>query len=342
MRNAPNRVLLAFKAWEDRKKEMEPVIGSGAADERTMRQLELNHLRQARHLLQDKARPDEQPFMVLLRNQIKRLEKMQHPNLLSRLFFRLKDRLLDGPLYRRQKERKRNANLQALTAQLKNNGFGYLSGKLENHLPAELHKVSLPLGLRMNDNKAVRFGLQFEKDPYGNFHLERLECSLYKDGLKTHTGNYDMREWPDMNGNQAINLLEGRAVKQDFTDALGNERQRWVVSGPDGLQQYDTSHKFDINELLEKMPAITANKVELTRYLEMGQLAGARWKQDQYYQDIFLQADPAGRNLKIFDKDQKPVTAEELNVRAKQTLARSKEQMTVVPQIRKKVRHGIR
>jgi hypothetical protein len=68
MKAAVNRVLLAFKNWDERKKEMEPLIKAGVTDERTITGLQLEHLRQAKHRLNQTDRPDEKPFMSLLNN----------------------------------------------------------------------------------------------------------------------------------------------------------------------------------------------------------------------------------------------------------------------------------
>jgi hypothetical protein len=65
---AVNRVLLAFKTWEERKKEVEPLFKAGAADTGTLARLQLDHLRQAAHRLRRSVRPDEKPFMLLLNN----------------------------------------------------------------------------------------------------------------------------------------------------------------------------------------------------------------------------------------------------------------------------------
>lgn len=326
MKTAPNRVLLAFKAWEDRKKEMEPLVKSGAADERTLRQLQLDHLRQARHRLRKTARPDEQPFMALLNNQVSKLEKQLYSNLWVRLFLRLKDRLFDGPAYLKKMEQQRAENIGQLRAQLETKGFDYVGTKLEKHLPAEQPKVELPLTLRINEEKELRYGLQFEKDPYGNFQLDKIACSIHQNGNLARTNVIEVNEWPGIKANQLYHLLEGRPVRHTYQDALGRENSNWVTFGENGLQQFKGSDSFHVRKLLEDMPAIKTNKEELTHYLEQGQLVNARWKQEKYYQDIFIKADPANRTLQLLDSQSRPVTPVQLNERAKARIAAQKRE----------------
>ena len=338
MRTAPNRVLLAFKAWEDRKKEMEPLLKAGAGDERMLRQLQLDHLRQAQHQLRRTARPDEQPFTALLSNHIRKLEKQQYPNLFVRMLVRLKDRWVDGPAYLKRQEQQRAQNMSDLKKQLDATGFGYLSGKLENYLSADLIKVEVPLEARVNDHKGLKYGLQFEKDPYGSFQLDRIACSIYKDGHLARANVIEVNEWPGVKANQLYHLLEGRAVRQTHQDAQGGEKSNWVVFGEDGLQQCGTSNEFDVRKLLEGMPAITMNKDDLVRYLEQGQVIDARWKQGRDYQGISLEADPANQRLKMLDDNKQPVTPQQLNERAKERAAKEKKEQPV-QQIRQRVRH---
>ena len=341
MKTAPNRVLLAFKAWEDRKKEMEPLLKAGAGDERMLRQLQLDHLRQAQHELRKTARPDEQPFIALLTNHISKLEKQQYPNLLVRLLVRLKDQWIDGPAYLKRQEQQRTQNLSDLKKQLDTTGFKYLSGKLENYLSADLRKVEVPLETRLNEHKELKYGLQFEKDSYGNFQLDRIACSIYNDGHLARANVIELSECPGVKANQLYHLLEGRAVRHTHQDAQGKEKSNWVVFGEDGLQQCGTSNDFDVRKHLEAMPAITMNKDDLVRYLEQGQVIDASWKQGRNYQDISLEADPANCRLKLLDGSRQPVTPQQLNERAKELVTKEKQEKPV-QHFRQRSRQGQR
>ncbi|MES2108560.1 MAG: hypothetical protein V4577_07430 [Bacteroidota bacterium] len=340
MEKAQNRVLLAFKNWEDRKKEIEPLLEAGTADAQTLSSLQLDHLRQAKHRLRQTARPDEKPFMILLNNQIARLEKQLYPNLLRRVFSQLQDRLFDGPAYLRQQQLQRNNNMESLKLQLKEAGLGSIAGRLENHLDPELRSVAVPLACQLDPENRLTFTLYFEKGAQGDFQLESLHTALRYKGVIGQAHHFQLKDWPGLRANQAWSLLEGRALKQTYTDASGHETQRWVEMGKYGIQHYAPDYAFDIRTALNAMPAITRNKDELIRYLENGQQVPTHWKQGRQHQSIYIQADPANRCIKLLDDKLRPVTAEKLNQNLTRQDLKIKTLNVPVPKMRKGVKHG--
>ena len=97
-----NRVLLAFRTWDEKKNELQPIAKGGHLDDTLLNQLQLKHLREAAHRLRETVRPDEIPFMKLLDHHIRRLDEKVYPNILQRLYRRVKDSLIDGPAYRKK------------------------------------------------------------------------------------------------------------------------------------------------------------------------------------------------------------------------------------------------
>lgn len=338
MEKAANRVLLAFKTWEERKKDIEPMLKTGTADVLTLSRLQLDHLRQARHRLRQTARRDEKPFMILLNNQVARLEKQLYANPLIRMFSQLKDKFFDGPAYLKQQQRLRDNNIESLKIQLKDAGLGSIAGRLENHLDPELRSVAVPLACQLDPENRLTFTLYFEKDTQGDFQLESLHTALRYKGVIGQAHHFQLKDWPGLKANQAWSLLEGRALKQTYIDASGQEKQRWVEMGKYGIQHYAPDYVFDIRTALDAMPAITRNKEELIRYLENGQQVPTHWKQGRQYQSIYIQADPANRCIKLLDDKFRPVTAEKLN----QNLARQGLKVTTLSPPVQKMRKGVK
>jgi hypothetical protein len=338
MEKAVNRVLLAFKNWEEREKEIEPLLKAGTADAHTLSRLQLDHLRQARHRLHQTVRPDEKPFMLLLNNQVDRLEKQLYPNLLRRMFSQLKDRLFEGPVYLREQRQRRDNNIEKLKIYLRESGLGSIAGRLENHLDPELRSAAVPLACQLDPENRLTFTLYFEKDAQGDFQMESLHTALRYKGVIGQAYHFQLKDWPGLQANQAWSLLEGRALKQTYTDASGHETQRWVEMGKYGIQHYDPDYAFDIRTALHAMPAITRNKEELIRYLENGQQVLTHWKQGGQYQSIYVQADPANRSIKLLDDKLRPVTAEKLN----QNLARQGLKVKTPDVPTKKIRKAVK
>jgi len=333
-----NRVLLAFRTWEERKKEIEPLLKAGVADTNTLSRLQLDHLRQARHRLRQTARPDEKPFVILLNKQISRLEKQLYPNRFLRFFAQMKDLLFEGPAYLKEQQRLRNNNIESLKVQLKEAGLGSFGGRLEHHLDPDQKQIRLPLDCKLGPEKRLSFDLHFEKDAYGNFQLNRISGSLLQNDQLVRTHEFELRNWPDLKSNHIWSLLEGRALKQRYTDASGHENHRWVELGPQTPHYYAPDYAFDIKTALNAMPAITRNKEELIRYLENGQQVSAHWRQGRQYHPIYIQADPANRCIKLLDDKSRLVTAEKLN----QNIAKQGIKIKTLGEPVKKIRKGIK
>lgn len=340
MEKAVNRVLLAFKTWEDRKKELEPLLKAGAADTRVLTRLQLDHLRQAGHRLRQTLRADERPFLLLLNSQVRKLEKQLYPNLLRRLISQIKNRLWNGPVYLKQQRLKRDTNLEALKLQLREAGLGSLAGKLENHLSADQNVARIPLVCQLGLDKRLSLDLHFERDGHHDLQLHRISGNLFEQGILSRSQQFELADWPNLKTNQIWSLLEGRALKQQYTDASGHENQRWVELGSNGIQPYDPAYAFDIRTALAALPAITRNREELTKYLENGQQVSTQWKQGRSYQTIHIQADPANRCIKIFDEKLQPTTAEQLNQRMAQQACKVKTLQVPRQQTRKSLKAG--
>jgi hypothetical protein len=337
---AVNRVLLAFKNWEERKKEIEPLLKSGAADTGILARLQLIHLREAKHRLRQTARPDEQPFLLLLNNQVAKLEKQLYPNRLRRIISQLKDLLFDGPNYLKQVQLQRNNNMELLKIQLKDAGLGSLSGKLEHHLNPDQKQVRLPLDCQLGPGKRLTLDLNFAKDPHGNFQLTQIGGKLLENNKIIKSQEFELNDWPNLKTNQVWSLLEGRAMKQQYTDATGHENHRWVELGPNAVQHYSPDYGFDIRTALDALPAITRNKDELARYLENGQQVPTCWKHGRSYISIHVQADPANRTIKLLDDKLRPITAEKLNQQLVQQGPKVKVLSAQAQKIRKGVKNG--
>ncbi|UOE48736.1 hypothetical protein MTO98_30515 [Mucilaginibacter sp. SMC90] len=306
MKTMTNRVLLVFNDWEDKKKSMDPLIRAGAADDAGISRLQYHHLREARHLLVGTVRPDEKPFMLLLNKQIKNLERQLYPNPLVRYIQRLKDRYIDRPAFLEQQRIQRENNMIELKRILRNSGLGSMAGRLEDHLDQDRRQIDLAVGSQLEQDKKLGLNLHFEKDPYGNFQLTQIDGKLLHGSVEVSAYTFIKSDWPEIKVGQVRGLLEGRALKQQYLDFEGRERQRWVQLGFEGIREYHPDYAFDIGRALADFHALPPDKGEIIRLLENGQQVETQWKQHGQSHEVFLQADPANKMILLFDADYRP------------------------------------
>lgn len=330
-----NRVLQAFKSWEERKKQFEPILKAGGADERTASRLQLEFFRECRHRLRENVRPDEKPFLLLLHNHIAKLEKLQYPGLFRRTVSHLWNRLVTAPAFLKRESARHQMNLERLKEQLSQAGLGSISGKLDNHLSAHSDRVMLPLNCQLNAERQLSITVSFERDAHHNFHLDSLQANLLQNGERIKSHQFELEKWPGLNTGHILNLLDGRAIKQSFTDVSGQCNSRWIELGNEGIRHYDPVG-LKIDDLLEKMP-LTGNKPELLGLLENGQQVSTYWKHEGQLKTIHLLADPANQCIQLLDEKLKPVTAEKLN----RTIALQTCKVKVLTTPERKVRKGI-
>lgn len=334
-----NRVLQAFKGWEERKKEFEAILKSGTADDGILNRLQLDHFRQSRHRLRADIRPDEMPFLLLLDNHIRKLEKQRYPNVVIRLLSRMINRFIAGPRQLKQETLQRAANLDTLTQLLRKAGLDVLGRKLDTHLTAGATRVSVPLDCHLSADRRLNFQLAFEKDGAQTFRLETITAELLQNGSRLNRQEFDTAEWPELNAGQMLSLLEGRALTQPFTDASGHYSQRWIQLGPDGLRRFDPVNGLNLDTALSAMSGIQRDRGELQGLLENGQLVMTHWKHNGQLKTIYLKADPASKTVLLLDEKQKPTTAEKLNRSLEQSACQVKVLQVKERKIRKGVQH---
>jgi len=321
MERTVNRVLQAWKSWDERQSEMENAIGTGKEHAMVIGRLKLEHFQKCRHLLAGMVRKDEQAFMPLMASTISKLEKQVYPNIVQRLFFRLKNVLVDRPVYIRQFQEQRQENMESLKKQLAGNGFGDFAGKLESQLDADHLKHVIPLSSQLDQNRSLNVSLHFEKDSQDVFQFTTIEATLkHHDGKKADQSyKFKLDEWPGLKAQQVKNLLEGRAVRQHFTDITGRPKSQWLElpAGETTVRKYTEAYGFDLQKVLDTLPLsnITSGKKALTEKLEQGQQVPVLWTHAGANETVYLRADPSNATVRLTDSSKRMVTPEQLNHR---------------------------
>lgn len=127
-----NRILQAWKSWEDKQSELEKTVGNGREHAPVISRMKLDHFNKCRNLLSATIRNDERPFLPLMEAAIRKLEREVRLSLWLRVLFRLKNTLIDKPAQIKAHEREIQENMTALKSFLPRPGSVTLPGTWNN------------------------------------------------------------------------------------------------------------------------------------------------------------------------------------------------------------------
>ena len=324
MDNQINRVLLVFKQWEERQKQIEQAMPPDGAREKAIRLLQLAHLMQARNRLVAVLRPDEKPFLVLLNGQIGKLQKLVYPNLLQRLYFQCKDRLFDQPRQLQRLEREKSENLAGIQEQLRSIGFTGFAGSLEKHLKEDLPKASIRLEAQLDQKRSFQVTLHFERDQSERFVFNRIDAAITHQDSRQINQLYEFKldEWPGLQVQHIRNLLEGRAIRQYFRDVTGQMNNRWLeldlsnsTSKERPIRQYLDSYGYNAESEIERLLPKDSDRRGLIQDLENGNRISLNTFAGTDRKPLFAEADPSHKCLRGFDASGQRLSAEQLKDR---------------------------
>lgn len=338
MEKAVNRVLEAWKSWEDKQTQMEKVAGSGTEEAAVIRRLKLEHFQKARNLLAGNLRKDEQPFLPLMNATIRKLEKQVYPNILARLFFRLKNSLFDAPAQLKASETERRENIEGLKAELVKAGFKDFAVRLEERLDPQSARHSIALSSQLDQKRSLDVNLIFEKDANDQFKFSAIAATLKDQQGKQpeRAFQFHMNEWPGLKAAHVKNLLEGRAVRQDFTDISGRANSQWLELPETGtqLKRYTQDYGYNLAKLLHDPrlgPLQSPSGMDsLIGKLEQGHVIPVKWAHANGQELVYIKADPAGGGISMTDSTQKAVRPEQLNQKLEN---RQEKQQAVIKQL---------
>jgi hypothetical protein len=338
MEKMVNRVLQVWKSWEDKQREIDKVIGNGKEHNDIICQLKLNHFQKCNNLLKENIRKDEQAFLPMMVSVISKLERQVYPNKLVRLILRLKNFIVDAPKQVKLHAFRRQENMEALKTQLVKAGFSDFAGKLEDKLDPFHQTYEIKLSSQLDRDRSMNVNLHFEKDSEDRFHFSTAEALIKHPDNNTpdRSFRFKMEEWPGLKAVEVKNLLEGRAIKQDFTDVSGKPNSQWLELSPDGgsIKRYPESFGYDLKETLNQPqfdPIVyRQNKSIILSKLESGHQVAVRWSYAGGSETIHLKADPANGTVELTDNTNTEIDPTALN---KKMESNKEKQQAVVKQL---------
>jgi hypothetical protein len=312
-----NRAEVLWRNWEEKRQQLENMPELATEGSLAIKKQQYDFLRQGLYRLSVNPAENEKLLIQVIQTVTDKLQKQLYPNPVIRLLQRLKAAVYDKPQYLRRFSGQREANLDRLKGQLKSLGFASFNSKLENYLDFETNRVKISLTQQMDKNVRLDFKLDMERDQSGAYQFSRYDAMLKKDGEASRSFTFLPQN--GIAATEAANLLDGRAIRKGFEMADGGRHFKWVQLGQNNvkengslqLQEYHEgkSLKNELQHFAKQTGVTGLSREEMVSGLEAGNKLTFRVRDKGPY---YLQADPAGPKLSLFDKDHQPMELSKL------------------------------
>ncbi|MDQ0966844.1 hypothetical protein QFZ20_002247 [Flavobacterium sp. W4I14] len=333
-----NRGKVILQNWDERQKELEALIGTGASLKRSIKMRKYVYLRDGLARLGISPTVDERIYAGIIRAMLKKMLKKFFPNLILRKINEWKERYLIMPRLTKMFKAQREENLSVLDKRMHGIGITGLSDHLKSELDFEREKVELPLTGRFEQDHVLAVTLQLEKDGYEGYGLTRIDASLM--AAENDDRKCSIPSGYNLQMNQIINLLKGGAVKVDANAFISGESgEKWLQLD---LDRMDPKGNFSLCELIledrdsiDKLVVRTASEIgyhgintpEVLEMLKTGARAAFNLERTGRF---YVQADPRLKALQFRDEHLHAISIEKLKQKLLQGRSLSSQQPQTV------------
>ena len=217
-------------------------------------------------------------------------------------------------------ENKEFDQVDYLQNQLKYLGFGE-GEKLHKDLKAGIDSVENQFELKTSSDKAslgneVDFTLKFNKTESGGVFLNSYKAVLNNDKGEEISQNFKVNRENTFTAKEAVNLLEGRSVKIEFTNPKTEQLEPAFVklnfaepkseNGNYNFQNFYKNYGVDTGQIVEKSNLIFDNaeyKESTIKSLEKGNVVKVKFEIDDKVIEGKAVLNPQYKNLSIYDNE---------------------------------------
>ncbi|MDQ0477342.1 JAB domain-containing protein [Chryseobacterium sp. MDT2-18] len=207
-----------------------------------------------------------------------------------------------------------------LRNQMKYLGFGE-GEKLHKDLETGLNSAEQQFEIKASSDKAsagneVDFTLKFNKTESGGVFLNSYKAVLNNDKSEEISQNFPVNRENTFTAKEAINLLEGRAVKIEFTNPKTEQLEPAFVKlnfvepktekGNYNFQNFYKNYGVDTNQIVEKSNLIFDKpeyRESTIKSLEKGNVVKVKFEIDDQVVEGKAVLNPQYKNLSIYDQD---------------------------------------
>lgn len=216
-------------------------------------------------------------------------------------------------------------NLQYLKDNIKYTGFGEaLYPELEKNIAAKKEEFQLHFTTQIG-NRPFAAVLDFRKSNTSDMYFfNRYKATIEKSNGEKVSQSFQINKGKAVTAKEAYNLLQGRAVKREMTNAKGEEYQAWMQLDFDNkdekgnfkVNKYNENYGYDLRESIARFPVLELDggekEKDLLRSLEKGNAQVATMDKNSEQIKVFLEANPKYKTLNIYDEQFKMLKHEEL------------------------------
>ncbi len=205
-------------------------------------------------------------------------------------------------------------NLKYLKDNLKYTGFGEaLNGELEKNIKELKPEFQLHFTTELN-NKPFNATLNFRKgDNSDMYFFNSYKASIERnDGQKVEQ-TFQIKKGKGINGKEAYNLLQGRAVYKDMVNKEGQPFKAWQKLNFDEkdkygnhlVNQFHEKYGYDLTYAVNKFPVLEMDGGEaqekLLKSLERGNAQSVTIEIDGKPEKFFMEANPERKTVNVYD-----------------------------------------
>lgn len=210
--------------------------------------------------------------------------------------------------------------VQYLKDQLKYLGFGE-SAELHRDLEAGIKSVDQQFELKTQSNKTlpgnkVDFVLKFSKSEKGGVFLNSYNATLSNDKVESLSHNFNVSRENTFTAKEAVNLLEGRAVKIEFDNPKTGEMEPAFAKlnfdepktekGNFHFQNFYKNYGVDTADIVEKSN-LRFDKPEykdsVIKSLEKGNIVKVKFEINDTVVEGKAVLNPQYKNINLYDMD---------------------------------------
>jgi hypothetical protein len=212
-----------------------------------------------------------------------------------------------------------NENLSFLLDSLKFLGFGErpaLNEQLEDCITQEIPEFKLYTESFYDEDYRLETLLHFRKaEKYDMYFFNKYEALLRRgdDPETDRTQTFYINKGTGITLKEAFNLLQGRAVNKDLTNAEGEKYNAWLqlnfeeldLNHNHKMRQFGKHYGYDLEKVLEKYPIrelqLEESKVLLLKGLRRGNLQPVHLlKPNNKVEKMFIEASPQFKTINIY------------------------------------------